>query len=268
MLNKIILFIGSKALDFIGYLIGLLNLYLEAWGSIFRHWKRRKAITWDNIIMQILFTGVEAIPLISIMGLMIGSIVIIQSITLAPNFGAGQFLGKIMVIGVVRELGPLVTAFIVIGRSGAALSTYLGNMKIANELDALEVMGIDPIHVRVMPALLGFIISIAGLTLFFDAVAILGGYLFSRIIISLPLFVFLQIIFEELSYVDILLSLIKCILFGSVVSTVSCYHAMNINYSFQEVPQATIRAVVHSIVFSVFLNMLVTVVFYANLISS
>ena len=265
-MKRLIFLVGAKALDAAGYLAALVNLFLEAVASIFINWGKGKSIALDNIIMQILFTGVEAIPLLSIMGLMIGSIVIIQSTTLAPNFGAGQFLGKIMVIGVIRELGPLVTAFIVIGRSGAALSTYLGNMKITSELDALEVMGIDPVHVRVMPALIGFIVAITGLTLFFDAVAVLGGYLFSRLLVSLPLMVFMQIILEELSYVDIIISLFKCLLFGSVISIVSCYHAMNISTSFQEVPQATIRAVVHSIVFSVFLNMIVTVMFYANFV--
>lgn len=266
-MRRLIFILGAKALNLLGYLAGLINLFMEAVASIFKYWDKRRAITRENIVMQILFTGVEAIPLLSILGLMIGSIVIIQSTTLAPNFGAGQFLGKIMVIGVIRELGPLVTAFIVIGRSGAALSTYLGNMKITSELDALEVMGIDPVHVRVMPALIAFILSISGLMLFFDAVAVLGGYCFSLLIVDLPLTTFMQVILEELSLADILISLLKCVIFGSVISTVSCYHAMNISYSFQEVPQATIRAVVHSIVFSVLLNTIVTVICYANLVT-
>jgi ABC-type transporter Mla maintaining outer membrane lipid asymmetry permease subunit MlaE len=187
MVQKLAYRIGARAFRAVDYFRGLFNLFTEASSSVFRYWKKNRIITKQNVIMQILFTGVEAVPLVSMMGLMIGSIVIIQSTTLAPKFGAGEFLGKIMVIGVIRELGPLVTAFIVIGRSGAALSTYLGNMKVANELDALEVMGIDPVHVRVMPALLGFIISLAGLTLFFDAVAIIGGFAFSRLLVSLPL---------------------------------------------------------------------------------
>lgn len=266
-MERVLFRTGEKALGLAGYLVDLFNLYMEAIASIFKNWHKRNAITRDNIVFQILFTGVEAIPLMSVIGLMIGSIVIIQSTTLAPNFGAGQFLGKIMVVGVIRELGPLVTAFIVIGRSGAALSTYLGNMKITSELDALEVMGIDPVHVRVMPALIGFIIAITGLMLFFDAVAVVGGYIFSRIVVALPITVFMQFILEELSYVDVIIILLKCFLFGSVISTVSCYHAMKINYSFQEVPQATIKAVVHSILFSLVLNMIVTVIFYANLIA-
>jgi phospholipid/cholesterol/gamma-HCH transport system permease protein len=267
MVQKLAYRIGTRAFKAVDYFRGLFNLFAEASLSVFRYWKKNRIITRQNVIMQILFTGVEAVPLVSMMGLMIGSIVIIQSATLAPKFGAGEFLGKIMVIGVIRELGPLVTAFIVIGRSGAALSTYLGNMKVANELDALEVMGIDPVHVRVMPALLGFIISLAGLTLFFDAVAIIGGFAFSRLLVSLPLSAFLQVIFVELSTVDIVISVIKCLMFGTIISIVSCYHAMNIGYSFQEVPQATIRAVVNSIVISVLLNTIVTVIIYANIVS-
>jgi phospholipid/cholesterol/gamma-HCH transport system permease protein len=260
-------YFGKKFIGLVNYLLCLFNLFFEAVNSIFKNWNRNMFTTRNNIIPQILFTGVEAIPMVSMMGLMIGFIVIIQSTTLAPKFGAGEFLGKIMVIGVIRELGPLVTAFIVIGRSGAALSTYLGNMKVANELDALEVMGIDPIHVRVMPALFGFIISVFGLTLLFDTVAVLGGYLFSRILVTLPLFTFLEFILEELFTVDIVISFLKCVMFGSVISIVSCYHAMSIGYSFQEVPQATIKAVVNSIILTVFLNTIVTVLFYASIIA-
>jgi phospholipid/cholesterol/gamma-HCH transport system permease protein len=264
-ISRLALFIGDNFFDLVAYLISLVALFFSALGSTFKNWSRNKFTVRSDIVMQILFTGVEAVPIIAIIALMIGSIVIIQSTTLAPKFGAGEFLGKIMVIAVIRELAPLVTAFIVIGRSGAALSTYLGNMKVTNELDALEVMGIDPIHVRVMPAVIGFIVAICGLTLFFDAVAIFGGYLVSRIIVSLPLMVFLKMILNELSTVDIVISAIKCVLFGSVISTVSCYHAMGITHSFQEVPQATIKAVVNSIIFSVLLNTVVTVIFYATI---
>jgi phospholipid/cholesterol/gamma-HCH transport system permease protein len=267
-LKKLTFFVGQSALRFFAYLFSLITLFFSALGAVFKHWNHNKFATRNDITMQILFTGVEAVPIISIIGLMIGSIVIIQSTTLAPKFGAGEFLGKIMVIAVIRELAPLVTAFIVIGRSGAALSTYLGNMRVTNELDALEVMGIDPIHVRVMPAVIGFIIAISGLTLLFDAVAIFGGYLFSRIIVSLPFSVFLKMILNELSTLDVLITAIKCLLFGSVISTISCYHAMNIAPSFQEVPQATIKAVVNSIIFSVLLNAIVTVIFYYATISA
>ena len=262
------LFLGEQVNEFFYYIISLFNLFFSALGSVFKNWSRNKFTTRNDITQQILFTGVEAVHIISIIGLMIGSIVIIQSTTLAPKFGAGEFLGKIMVIAVIRELAPLVTAFIVIGRSGAALSTYLGNMKVTNELDALEVMGIDPVHVRVMPAVIGFIVAIFGLTLFFDAVAVLGGYLFSRMIVSLPMVVFFKMILNELSPYDLLISAVKCVLFGSVISTVSCYHAMNISASFQEVPQATIKAVVNSIIFSVLINAIVTVIYYYATLST
>ncbi|OGJ85495.1 MAG: hypothetical protein A2268_03165 [Candidatus Raymondbacteria bacterium RifOxyA12_full_50_37] len=264
---SVLSFLGSKVLILTGYIMGLAVLFFEALSSIFKNWSKNRITLKNDVMFQVLFTGVEAVPLVSIIGLMVGSIIIIQSTTLAPKFGAGEFLGKIMVIGIIRELGPLVTAFIVIGRSGAALSTYLGNMKVANELDALEVMGIDPIHVRVMPALLGFVISMLGLMFVFDTIAILGGFLFSAIIVSLPFSVFLQMILAELSTIDIVISSIKCILFGSIISVVSCHHAMSIGYSFQEVPQATIKAVVNSIIFSVFVNTIVTLIFYANLLS-
>jgi phospholipid/cholesterol/gamma-HCH transport system permease protein len=263
-ITRLTFYLGDKVFQLLDYIIALFALFFSALSAVFKNWSRNKFTTRNDVTMQILFTGVEAVPIISIIGLMLGSIVIIQSTTLAPKFGAGEFLGKIMAIAVIRELAPLVTAFIVIGRSGAALSTYLGNMKVTNELDALDVMGIDPVHVRVMPAVLGFIVSVFGLTLFFDAVAVFGGYLFSRIIVSLPVMIFFRMIINELGPMDVVISAVKCMLFGSVIATVSCYHAMNIGTSFQEVPQATIKAVVNSIIFTVLLDTLVTVIFYAT----
>jgi phospholipid/cholesterol/gamma-HCH transport system permease protein len=256
---------GDKFFSVFAYIVTLLTLFFEAIGTFFKYKNKGRSVTRTDTIFQILFTGVEAIPIVGIIGLMLGSILIIQSTTLAPKFGAGAFMGKIIVIGIIRELGPLVTTFIVIGRSGAALSTYLGNMKVTNEIDALEVMGIDPIHARVLPALLGFIISIFGLTLVFDTVAVMGGFLFSNLIAGTPFNTFIGAIMEELSTIDIVLTAIKCGLFGSVVSIVTCHHALSIGYSFQEVPQATIKAVVNSIIFTVFFDALITVVFYAGI---
>jgi phospholipid/cholesterol/gamma-HCH transport system permease protein len=261
-------FVGDRFFSLFAYIYQLLSLLFAAIGSFFKYKNKGRSVTRGDTIFQILFTGVEAIPIVAIIGLMLGSILIIQSNTLAPKFGAGSFLGKIMVIGIIRELGPLVTTFIVIGRSGAALSTYLGNMKVTNEIDALEVMGIDPVHAKVLPALIGFIISIFGLTLVFDAVAVVGGFLFSNLIVGMPLNTFISAIMEELSTIDIVLTAIKCGLFGTVVSIVTCYHSLSIGYSFQEVPQATIKAVVNSIIFTVLFDAILTVVFYASINAS
>ncbi|MBL8028372.1 MAG: ABC transporter permease [Fibrobacteres bacterium] len=255
---------GERFFSLFAYIYELLALFFNTIGAFFKYRKKGRSVTRGDVIFQILFTGVEAIPIIAIIGLMLGSILIIQSNTLAPKLGASSFLGKIMVIGIIRELGPLVTTFIVIGRSGAALSTYLGNMKVTNEIDALEVMGIDPVHAKVLPALFGFIISIFGLTLVFDGIAVMGGFLFSNLIVGMPLNTFLNAIMEELSTIDIVLTAIKCALFGSVVSITTCYHSLSIGYSFQEVPQATIKAVVNSIVFTVLLDTILTVAFYAG----
>ncbi len=265
LIKQLSFWAGDRFLSLFSYIFELLSLFFNAAFSLIKYKKKGRSVTFNDTILQILFTGVEAIPIVAIIALMLGSILIIQSNTLAPKLGVGAFLGKIMVIGIIRELGPLVTTFIVIGRSGAALSTYLGNMKVTNEIDALEVMGIDPIHARVLPALLGFVISIFGLTLVFDAVAVVGGFMISNLIVGMPLNTFLAAIMEELSTVDILLTAIKCGLFGSVVSVVTCYHSLSIGYSFQEVPQATIKAVVNSIIFIVFFDTLLTVAFYAGI---
>lgn len=258
--------IGAGLINLVAYFFNLIWLFGESISTIWIYFRKNRKRTRDEIVFQILFTGVQGIPLIFFMGFMIGSIVIIQSTTLAPKLGAGAFLGKIMVIGVLRELAPFVTAFVVIGRSGAALTTYLGNMKVSNEIDALEMMGIDPRHFKVMPSIIGGMISVASLTIIFSFASIVGGYMFYAYYTGLSFSIYIDQILIQLSGKDLILFFIKSISFGAIISTISCYHALKVNYSFQEVPQATIKAVVNSILITMLVNVVVTGVFYADLL--
>ncbi len=258
--------IGSSIINITNFFFDIIWLFLSSIISIFKNIDKNFKKTVNEIVIQTLFTGVEAVPLVSFMGFMVGSIVIIQSTTLAPKLGAGAFLGKIMVIGVLRELAPLVTTFVVIGRSGSALTTYLGNMKVGNEIDALEIMGIDPVHFKVMPSVLGGMISVSCLSIIFSAASIIGGYVFYAVFTGLPFGIYIDQILIQLSHMDLILLFIKSSIFGAIITTVSCYFALRVNNSFQEVPQATIKAVVNSIILTMLVNVIVTAIFYADLL--
>src|SRR5207253_1941163 len=170
------------------------------------------------ITRQILFTGVDALPVVGAIALMLGLIIIIQAGTTLPQVGAGAFLAKIIELTVVRELGPLLTAFIVIWRSGTAISTELGNMRVAKEITALEAMGISPIRFLVMPRLVGAVVAMVCLTVYFDMTAIVGGFLMAKLKLTIPLAVYIDEIGASLSFADLLITVIKSVLFGFAVA--------------------------------------------------
>lgn len=218
----------------------------------------------NQIVGQILYTGVEAFLLVSAIGLISGVTIVIQAMTNMPRIGVGQYFGKILKIAVVRELGPFFTALVVIGRSGTALAAYIGNMRVGREISALEVMGVDPLHFLVVPALWGIVISMVCLNVYFAIVAIAGGLLVAHglgVSANIPIVIFTERVLQALVWQDVLVSMVKALLFGLVVATVSCHYGLKVKVV-REVPQASIKSVVVSMVAMIGFNIIVTVFSY------
>ncbi|MEK6590270.1 MAG: ABC transporter permease, partial [Nitrospinota bacterium] len=230
---------GEKILNALNYLADLYSLVHRSIISLPLIKKHDRQVAVQVILRQIIFTGIDAIPVISSIALMLGAIVIIQSVTQLPKVGGDEFIGKILVLVVIRELGPILTAFVIIGRSGSAIPTELGNMKINSEIEALEVMGIDLIRYIVMPRILGFVVSTVALVIYFDVVAIIGGFIISKMSITTYFLDFLIIILKSLTFTDISISTIKGMVFGLTVAVVGCYHGLSVQRSITEVPQQT-----------------------------
>src|SRR3989338_7635982 len=140
---KLVEWIGEKVLATLNYLADLYSLIHRSIVSLPVKKKHDREVAINVILKQIIFTGIDAIPVISNIALMQGAIIIIQSVTQLPKQGGDEFIGKILVLVVIRELGPIVITFVIIGRSGSAIASELGYMKVRSELEAVEVMGID-----------------------------------------------------------------------------------------------------------------------------
>src|SRR6185295_6559132 len=126
-------------------------------------------------LMQILFTGVQALALVSVIALFIGATIIIQTGIMAPAT-TGEMLGQILVAVVVRELAPLGTAIVIAGRSGTAISTELGNMKVNSEVLALSSLGVDPLRYVVLPRMVGCVVSVVALMIYFSIVSLSAAF--------------------------------------------------------------------------------------------
>jgi phospholipid/cholesterol/gamma-HCH transport system permease protein len=214
------------------------------------------------ILRQILFTGYEALPLISFLALAIGGLVILQGTNLLAEFGQGIWVHIVLVTVVVNELSGILTALVVVARSGTAISTELGNMRVRREIDLIESFGISPIGYLVLSRIIGVVVAMVILVLYFNFVAILGGWLFSRLFNHLEFQAFMSDFLSVLKLSHVLSSLLKSIAFGIIVSTLSTYHGMSVGHASTEVPQRTIRAVVSSIFVVILADMLITWLFW------
>ena len=253
---------GNYGLSFAKTIYGMTALFYDTMVELIRTGKKGYGSSVKQIVNQILFTGVEAFWLVGIIGLLCGITIIIQATTTMPKFGVGEYFGKILIIVVIRELGPFFTSLVVVGRSGAALAAFIGNMKIAKEISALEGMGIDPVRFLIMPAFVAMVISLVCLAVYFDIIAILGGYFIARINVDIPFGIFMTTVLDALSAKEIIISTVKNMLFGAIIATVSCYYGLAMD-NIREVPQAALKAVVSSMIATIVINMIVTIGFYA-----
>lgn len=227
-------------------------------------WKR-KQVTLMVLLRQILFTGFEALSLITLIGLAIGGIIIIQGMSLLENFGQSDLVYRILIIIITKELGPVITAFIIIARSGTAISTELGNMVVNHEVEALNSIGVDPIGYLVVPRVLGVIVSLFCLTIYLNVSGLFGGYLVSTIVHPSSFVDFMKNLSDQMSIGDILLSQFKSLVFGFVIAVIACYQGLKVGFASTEVPQRTIKAVVSSLSWVIIFDILITVISYGFL---
>jgi phospholipid/cholesterol/gamma-HCH transport system permease protein len=253
--------LGKKGRAWINYILDLAALFWKANLSLLGQSACARKLIWSNTLKQILFTGVDGLLVISSVSALLAMVIIIQAYSLLPGLG-GNLTATLLVIIIIRELGPIITAFIIIGRSGTAIATELGNMKVSREIDALHSMGVDPIHYVVAPRLIGMVVSLSLLGIYFDAVGIAGGYLAANLLIDLSYANFWQGLLEVLQFEDIMVCLFKNVFSGIVIATVCCYHGLRVRVSSTEVPQQTTKAVVNSIFLCFFFNAIITLAFY------
>ena len=253
---------GRKAVDGATYVAAVLDLGFRAFRELFSPTRRGRGEVFGVITRQILFTGVDALPVVGAIALMLGLIIIIQAGITLPQVGAGAFLAKIIELTVVHELGPLLTAFIVIWRSGTAICTELGNMQVGQEIAALEAMGISLVRFLVMPRVAGMILAMICLTIYFDLIAIVGGFLVAKVHLTIPVLVYLEEIQEALTVSDVLITVIKSVLFGFTIAVICCHHGLSVRGATTEVPQQTTRAMLNTVTACLVLDIIVSVGFY------
>lgn len=214
-----------------------------------------------SITRHIYETGIQAIPIVSLIAFLISVIIAYLSAQQLRQFGADIFTVDLVAIAVLREMGVLLTAIIVAGRSGSAFAAEIGVMRLNEEIDALESMGVDHFEVLVLPRLLGLLIALPLLTIIADAMGLAGGALLSYLLLGIDLSQFIPRVQDALSPTTFWAGFIKAPVFAMLIAMVGTYRGMQVRESSRELGRLVTVAVVESIFLVIFADAIFAIVF-------
>lgn len=256
--------IGRKLFRFLLTVKGLGAFALITIGVMLRKTGVARRVVWPLIFREISRAGLRLLPMFLFMSLALGLVVIGQTVSWLTRVGAINYLGSIMVIVVVRELGPLLTMLLVLARVGTANVIELGTSRAMGEIEALEALGIDPVHYLVVPRVAGLAVGIFSLTVYLILGALASGYLwaFLQDVPLRPSDYFRQLA-ESLSGLDFALLALKTLAFGFLIAIITSYHGLAQPLRLEEVSYATVRAVAQSVIACVVIDALFIIIYLA-----
>jgi phospholipid/cholesterol/gamma-HCH transport system permease protein len=254
--------IGASVTNGLGYIGSLASLGGRAAYYTFVAPFRGKPLRLQRAISQAMDVGVRALPILSLITFFIGLILALQSAYELRKFGAINIVATAVALSMTRELGPLITAIVVIGRSGSAFAAEIGTMKVTEEIDALETMAISPIRFLVTPKFLAMMVMLPCLTIWANAMGILGGSLFGVTQADFTFGRYIQASVDSLFLRDITTGLIKSVMFGITITAVGCFEGLSTGAGAEQVGRSTTRAVVMSIFLVVVVDLIFTTLFF------
>jgi phospholipid/cholesterol/gamma-HCH transport system permease protein len=223
---------------------------------------RPRGVRWSDTIRVAEEAGVNALPIISLMGFLIGLILAFQSASQLKIMGAEVFVADLVAVSVVRELGPLMTAILLAGRSGAAFAAEIGTMKVNEEVDALTTMGLAPVRFLVVPRVLAGLVMGPLLTIYFDLVALVGG---AVVVTSFGhgLVVFANHVQNALTVTMFVSGMIKTVAFGLIIAGVGCQRGLQTGTGAVAVGLSTTRSVVAGILLTILVDGVFAAIYFA-----
>jgi len=246
--------VTTKWVDSLGFGMALLSqsAFWVCYGG-----RRKQPVHLAPIISQMMEVGILALPIISLVSITIGLMLAIQGIDALKDFGAEHQVTYGVALSVVREFAPLITGILIAGRSGSAFAARLSTMMINNEIDALRVMGINPVRFLVVPSLVAMMIMVPLLTLWADIVALLGAGLYITTALGISMGTYIGQTIAYLGTADALHGLGKSFVFGILITLVGVINGSSVTGGAEGVGHVTTRAVVHSILALILADLLI-----------
>ncbi len=254
--------IGQSVLNSLAYLGALASLSMRAAYYTLVAPFQGKPVRFQRAITQAMQVGVRCLPILSLITFFIGLILALQAAYELKKFGAINFVASAVAISMSRELGPLITAVVVIGRSGSSFAAEIGTMKVTEELDALETMAINPIRFLVAPKFIAMVVMLPCLTIWANAMGVLGGSLFGVTKAGFTFSSYINATTDALFLRDIISGLVKSFMFGVTITAVGCQEGLATGAGAEQVGKSTTSAVVISIFLVILVDLVFTALFY------
>jgi phospholipid/cholesterol/gamma-HCH transport system permease protein len=232
------------------------ELLLALAGALLRPFQ----IRWREVLVYMQRTGVEALPILGLMSLLMGLVVAFMSSFQLKQFGAVIFVADLVGVGFVRELGALLTGILISGRTGSSFAAEIGTMKVNEEVDALEVMGFEPMRFLAVPKVLATMFVMPALTVYCMFFGLLGGLIVGVYILQINTFAYINQTQRALSLFDFYYSLVKSVVFAVVIAGIGCQRGFQVRGGAQQVGTATTSAVVTSLFLIIVLSSIFSVV--------
>jgi phospholipid/cholesterol/gamma-HCH transport system permease protein len=255
--------VGRKTLNGLDY-VGSLNIQL--WATL-RAMRRALPIVgnryrWREAVHQMLQIGVDALPMVSLMAICTGFILALQGASELRRFGALHYVIDLVAVGFTRELGPLLTAIAVSGRSGSAFAAEIGTMKVTEELDSMRVMALEPVEFVLAPKYLASLIAAPCLTVVSTVCGVLAGALFMFFSARLSPALYLHYVLSSIELRDVIMGLIKSVAFATIIAHVGCLEGFRVRGAADSVGRSTTSAVVKSTFLVIVADAIFTAIFY------
>jgi len=250
---------GQAVLSRAGELLKIVALFYAAIKGAAIEGRRGRRLVVNAAVTQVYFTAIEPLAIFLLVAVTCGFFAIVLSDSLMRPNGLAPHIPGVIAQAVVRELVPLVIALIVIGRSGPAIATEIGYMRVNDEIEALDLAGANTDYLIVLPRIAGVTIATAALTIAMSAAALLGGFLLGTAFDLVSVGLRFDQILESVTSLTIVFALTKALCFGIVISTVNCYHGLAVRRSFNEIPRANVRGAVQCYLVCFVLNSAVSI---------
>ncbi len=234
------------------------NIFYWAFVAFFRKKLRRRA----EVINQGIQIGVNALPIVALIAFLIGFILALQSAAQLRQFGANIYVADLVAVAMVSEMAPLITAILVAGRSGSAITAEIATMKVSEEIDALTVMGVDPLPYLIVPKLYALIIALPLLTVFANVIGIIGGAVIGVTYLDIDLMPFFKEVLSALRYKEIFTGMVKSLTFAVIILLTATYFGFKAKGGAEGVGRVTTSSVVASIFFVIVADSILGLIFY------
>lgn len=256
--------VGARALGVLDHIGSLWFLLVDTVGWLFRPLYARKArVGWPAIIAQVVRVGVASIFIVVLVSGSIGFILGLQMAPPLANLGQVELVPNIIAVAVLRELGPLIAAIVLVGFAGASIAAEIGTMVVGEEVEALEAHALNPVRFLVLPRVVATVLSLACLAMISNLAAIIAAALMSKTVLGISWTRYYANTLQQVDAGDLITGLIKAAVFGLLIGLIACGNGLKVTGGAAGVGNATTGTVVQSVVAVIFADLIFTIIFYA-----